>query len=140
MDTAEVRSRIFEDHAFLRERLTELEDLNERFEKGGAEVGDELRDQGLALIEVFAAHLTLEDTHLVPALRSLPNGGEEAASRLEREHWEQRELLCFLVRRLEEETRPTSLISRELESFCECVKVDMSHEESAILREDLLLQ
>lgn len=138
MDAAEVRSRIFDDHAVLRERLSEIEELNERFEKGGAEVGDELRDRGMALIEMFAAHLTLEDAHLVPALRSMPGEGEYAASRLEREHREQRELLRFLVSRLEEETHPTALVSRELESFCECVKVDMAHEESTILREDLL--
>lgn len=138
MDHTELRERIFDEHARLRERLADLEDLTERFEKGGAEVGLELREGGAALCEVFAAHLSLEDAQLVPLLRKLPERGEELADRLEREHREQRELLDYLVSRLDEERRPTLLIAREIQSFCDYLKVDMSHEESTLLREDLL--
>jgi hemerythrin-like domain-containing protein len=138
MNHSEVRERIFEDHERLRERLAEIEDLNERFEKGEAEVGSELRERGATLYEVFATHLTLEDAQLIPALRTIPTTGGDLARRLEREHREQRELLHFLVGRLQQEDRPTSLIARELQGFCSYLKLDMAHEESTILSEQLL--
>jgi hypothetical protein len=92
---------------------------------------------GVALFESFASHLAFEDAQLVPALRAIPERGKELADRLEREHREQRELLDYLLNRLEEEKRPTTLVARELEGFSAYLRVDMSYEESMILRENL---
>jgi len=134
MDFHTVRARILDDHARLREGLAAIESLAEQFEKGGADVGNELRDQGIALCELFASHLSFEDAQLTPLLRALPRNGNELAERLVREHREQRELLSFLVGRLGEESRPTSLIARELTGFCEHLRLDMEHEETSVLR------
>ncbi len=134
MDQTEVRDRIVNDHGRLRERLAEIETLADRFEKGGTEVGEELREHGTAFCEVFAAHLSFEDAQLSPILHAIPTRGPDLADRLAREHCEQRELLYFLVGRLEQENRPTTLIARELRSFCEDIRADMTHEESTLLR------
>jgi hemerythrin-like domain-containing protein len=138
MKPREIRERIFEDHALLRERLEEIEALNERFVGGSAEVGSELRERGAALYEMFDAHLSLEDENLAPVLRTIPEKGKDLAARLAREHREQRELLHFLLGRLEEQNRPTSVIANELQGFSNYLKLEMSHEESAILSHELL--
>jgi hemerythrin-like domain-containing protein len=139
MEPAEARSQILDEHARLRDRLDEIEKLTSRFEEGGEDVGKELRELGVALFEVFAAHLNLEDAQLVPALRSIPERGAVLAKRLEREHKEQRELLTYLLSRLEQEHRPTTLIARELQGFCDYLRVDMGHEEETLLQEQILL-
>lgn len=138
MSNAEIRTRILDDHSMLRGRLDRIEALANRFETGGSEVGKELREEGLALFEVFAAHLAYEDAQLVPALRMLPEKGGELATRLEREHREQRELLHYLVGRLATENRPTTLVARELQAFSSYLRIDMSHEESTILEGGIL--
>jgi hemerythrin-like domain-containing protein len=138
MEPAEARAQILDEHDRLRDRLDEIEELTTRFEKGGPDVGRALREQGVALFEVFAAHLNLEDAQLVPALRTIPERGDGLARRLEREHKEQRELLTYLLSRLEQESRPTTLVARELQGFCEYLRLDMGHEEATLLQEAIL--
>jgi hypothetical protein len=118
--------------------LDHLADLAARFESGGAPLGAELRARGLELIEVFAAHLRLEDAELAPALRALGSHGSRQANRLEHEHREQRALLEFLLSRLEQDRNPSLVVARELRNFVEYVRLDMSHEEDTLLREDIL--
>jgi hypothetical protein len=77
----------------------------------------------------FASHLSFEDAQLAPILRAIPGNGDALADRLAREHREQRELLHYLVGRLRQESRPTTLITRELTSLCEYLRQDMGHEE-----------
>lgn len=131
------RLRVIEEHQKLRGMLDHLDELTKRF-SADEEVGDELREAGASLFEVLAAHLALEDSVLVPALVDSVEGGAQLADRLQREHTEQREMLRFLVRRLEEENRPTALIWNELKSFSGYLRRDMRHEEETILREGLL--
>ena len=137
MEPTQVRDRVLAEHTRLRELLDELVAQIERFESGSPEVGAELRSMGMAFFEVFAAHIGLEDSVLVPVLRELEDG-ERRAERLAREHLEQRELREYLMGRLRNHDRPSTLIARELRSFVEYVRQDMQHEEETILREDLL--
>lgn len=137
MNSDQVRRKILDDHTQLRSRLDEIDELTARFEKGGAEVGKELRELGIALFETFASHLAFEDAQLVPRLRGIPSRGPDLAERLAREHREQRELLRYLLDRLREQARPTTLVARELGSFSIYLRDDMSHEESTLLREML---
>ncbi|MDX1650710.1 MAG: hemerythrin domain-containing protein, partial [Myxococcota bacterium] len=103
VDAEDVGARIRSDHDALRLRLTEIERLAGRFEAGEEAVGTILREEGEALYEAFAAHLRLEDHLLVAALAALPDArGRRLATRLAREHEEQRELLSFLLERLRE--------------------------------------
>jgi hemerythrin-like domain-containing protein len=139
MKPEEVRSRVLEDHAELRRRLDVIESLSARFEHEGASVAKELCDCAKALYEIFGAHLTLEDAHLVPALASISEVGERLAERLECEHQEQRELIVFLIGRIEEQSRPTTLVVQELKGFVQYLRADMAYEESTLLREDLFL-
>ena len=138
MTPREVRERILDDHAGLREQLEEIGALYGRLEGGSAEVGGELRERGAALYEIFDAHLKLEDEQLAPVLRTIPKMGRELAERLEREHREQRELIHFLLGRLEEPERPTTQVAKELQAFADYLKLEMTHEESAILSHQLL--
>jgi len=138
MQPSQIRQRILGEHDALREMVSELAQLAKRFDPDRAEAANELRVAGFECFEVFAAHLQTEDELLVPALESIPAGGAAMADRLRREHREQRELLDFLVRRLEDNARPTSLVVSELHNFAEYLRLDMSHEEATILREDLL--
>jgi hemerythrin-like domain-containing protein len=134
VDAEEVGARIRSDHDALRARLREIESLAQRFEAGEETVGALLREHGEALYEAFAAHLRLEDHLLVAALAALPDErARRMATRLSREHEEQRELLAYLLERLREQSRPTLLVARELQGFAHYLRDDMGHEESRLL-------
>jgi hemerythrin-like domain-containing protein len=139
MGPSEIRERILEDHERLRVLLDELDGLSKRF-AAGEEVGLELRDHGVGLFEVFAAHLALEDSRLVPALAGLVGGGPDLADRLAREHAEQRAMLRYLIGRLEAAQRPTSVVAHEVCRFAAEVRADMLHEERTILSAGLLTE
>lgn len=137
MQPEEIRARVFAEHEQLRGQLDEIDGWTRRFENG-EEVGSEICELGVGLFELFASHLALEDSLLAPALAELAPDGEALADRLVREHDEQRAMLRYLLRRLEEARRPTALIANELRSFAGYLRRDMQHEEETILREGLL--
>jgi hypothetical protein len=66
------------------------------------------------LYDKFGAHLDSEQALLEPVLRKSGLVGERLANRLRNEHHEQRELLKYLMARLEQQPEPTILIAREL--------------------------
>lgn len=137
MTNEEIRARILEDHEEIRGILDELGRLNRRFAHE-ADVGDEIRALGVGLLQVFVAHLSLEDSLLLPLLEAAPGDGSQLAERLDREHGEQRALLHFIFERLEHQRQPTTVMARELDQFAEYVRTDMAHEEETILRVGLL--
>ncbi len=132
MEPSEVRSRVMDDHAELRRLLDEVEVMAIRFEQGHAEVAGSLREKGKHLYERLAQHLDLEDRILAPALRAVNPSGRQA-DRLAHEHREQRELLAYLLGRLEKTSMPTTLVARELRNFVGYVRFDMVHEENVLL-------
>jgi hypothetical protein len=132
MTPDQVRARVLDEHQKIREFIDEIDDLNKRFGRDEA-VGSEIRDLGTGLYEVFAAHIALEDATLAPMLAEIPDRGPDLADRLVREHCEQRAMLGFLLRRLDEAGRPTALVSNELNSFCDYVRRDMEYEENTVL-------
>ena len=130
MKAGELRRRILAEHEKLRGMLDALTELSE----GGDEtVGATLREEAHALYEAFAAHLLHEEHTLEPALRRAGAAGAQLAEELAREHCEQRELLVYLVSRLEKHPHPTLLVAREVRSFIESVRLDMAHEETTLL-------
>lgn len=133
-----VRQRVLEEHAEIRPLLDGVEKLAQRFEHGEEQVGRDLRKRGFGLYERLAAHMDVEEELLLSRLRGAGDRGRQLAERLAREHAEQRELLEYLLGRLGESTLPTLLIARELVSFVEYVRLDMSHEEHTLLANDLL--
>jgi ribosomal protein S28E/S33 len=126
------RERILREHAELRTRLDEIDALLEECERD-AEAVVRLRELGLSLYRRLSEHIDLEDRMLVPALRALRTDGPQRAADLQRTHAEQRELLTFLVGRLEDPSRPAVLTVRELRNFADYVREDMNHEEFALL-------
>lgn len=136
-DGGSVRKRILAEHAALRSALDEIDALSEAFRHGEPGSGSRLRQCGRSFVEIFAAHILTEDVLLVGALRGIESG-VDLADRLMREHREQRELVGYLLGRLADDERPTTLVASEMRSFSHLVRIDMEHEEGTILREDLL--
>jgi iron-sulfur cluster repair protein YtfE (RIC family) len=141
MPASEIRREITGQHAEIRKLLAEIESLARRFEEsaGGApDVGHELHQHGLSLYQRFGAHLDREQALLEPALRGGGPEGEQRARRLRNEHHEQRELLRYLISRLESHPEPTLLIARELQNFAGFLRFEMAHEEETLLSDAAL--
>ena len=137
----EIRSEIAAQHAELKHLLEEVDALAKRFERSDGDdpaVGAELHERGLTLFEKFRAHVDREQELLTPAFREAGAEGERWASRLAHEHDEQRQLLAYLVGRLERHPEPTLLIARELQHFADFLRLEMVHEEESILSPTLL--
>ena len=136
MDGGEIRSEIIRQHAELRELIKEIEPLAKRFEQSAGDassIENQLLKLGSALYEKFDAHLESEEGLLEPVLRKTGPEGERLAHRLRDEHREQRELLRYLIGRLEQHPEPTILIAREIQNFAGYLQVEMAHEEKTML-------
>lgn len=133
MDPGSARERVLHDHERIREMLARIDAARKRFEACEVGSGRELQELGVALFEVFAAHLQLEDSTLVPALRARGPEGVEVARRLTREHEEQRALLRHLLSRLETSASPSALLAVQILRFAEDVRADMAYEEASVL-------
>jgi iron-sulfur cluster repair protein YtfE (RIC family) len=141
MDAKAVRVQIVGEHEALKELLAEVEALARKFEQlaeGDAAIGRQLHTLGLTLYEKFGMHLENEQGLLEPVLRAAGHSGERLADRLVREHREQRELLKYLVGRIEKHPVPTILVARELQNFAGFLRVEMAHEEETMLSDQVL--
>ena len=133
-----VRREILVQHAELREHLDEIASLTDAFERREADAGPRLRARGFDFTARLRAHMDHEEEALLPLLRAAGKAGERAASHLLHEHEEQRELLRYLLARLERRPEPTLLLARELRNLVEYVRLDMLHEERELLAPELL--
>jgi hypothetical protein len=141
VSASEIRDEVARQHVELGELLDGVEALAARFAKSmenDSSLGRELRDRGLVLYDKFAAHLDSEQALLEPPLRKSGRAGERLAIRLRNEHHEQRELLKYLVARLEQQPEPTVLIARELQHFAGYLRYEMAHEEETLLSPSVL--
>ena len=141
MRASDVRREIGAQHDALRERLAELESLVKDFDRAGEtapELAKRLHDRAFALYESFRSHLGSEQTLLEPALRRAGEAGLKLARRLANEHHEQRELMKYLVARLEQHPAPTITMVRELEHFARFLRFEMEQEEATMLAPELL--
>lgn len=141
MRESPIRREITAQHAEITELLGQVEDLARRFERADGrnrELGDQLRQRALTLYARFRRHLDREQELLTPALRAAGARGRPLLDRLEHEHHEQRELLHFLLGRLERYRHPTIVIARELQNFCGFLRFEMEHEETTILEPEIL--
>lgn len=133
MSAPEVRRRILEDHAELRAVGAAVQDLAERVARGDARAVGALRMRARELHERLGEHLDLEDRLLLPAVRQAGSDGLERAEGLGHEHEEQRALLEYVLHRLDDLTRPSIVLGRELLNFAELLLDDMEFEESTVL-------
>lgn len=136
-----IRREILAQHLELRSLLPEVEDLAGRFERAAdedEELGVALREAARILYEKFGSHLDREQELLEPALQGAGPQGERMARRLAHEHREQRELLRYLLRRLQQHPAPTLLVARQIVDFAGFLRVEMDHEERTMLSPALL--
>lgn len=138
---SQVRSEIVEQHVEIRGLLPRVEALAKQFEEAlddAPELSRRLREAGLALYEKFGAHLDREEELLEPVLRAAGPHGDKLAQHLVREHHEQRELLQYLLTRLQEHPSPTILLARQLHDFASYLRVEMEDEEKTLLAPEIL--
>ena len=138
MKPSEIRKSVLDDHALLRGILEGVEELARRVLEGEFAQVSSLRERGLELHTKLCEHLDREDRLLVPALNRAGGEGPSLAKSVTREHREQRGLLEYILGRLGDESRPTVVLARELQSFVEVLSQDMLREESEMLGDDVL--
>lgn len=137
MRPSQVRRRVLEDHANLRNLLAELDALARETLSGEQLLGP-LRERAEALLARLAEHMRWEDRYLSQALCEADAWGRERAGVLEREHREQRAFLRDAVERLRDEERPAPMLARELADLVERLRRDMQEEEQDLLDERVL--
>ncbi|MDH3213251.1 MAG: hemerythrin domain-containing protein [Myxococcales bacterium] len=138
MKPSEVRQQVLAEHAALRDKLAELEQIAHPVlegERGGLR---SLRLEGETLLKLLLDHIQWEDVNLEPALRRSDVWGDARAEKLARDHREQRELLEHALRGLQDQSRPAVIIARSLVDLVALVREDMIDEEASLLDERVL--
>ncbi len=132
---AEIRSRVLEQHATLREKIETIETLA-RDAASGAAGASELDAEFEALLLGLQAHMRFEDRVLPEVLREADAWGEERVARFHAEHAQQRIMIQTLLDTAGERTG----LERALRAlgFCALLQRDMVAEESVFLHEHVL--
>lgn len=136
MDPSRVRTQILQDHASLRQQLSELE----------VAVDEMLTDQSKTptvrvlarqILVELTRHTHLEDTILVPVLRTIDAWGSVRSAQLLAHHKAQRAQIQELTElyNLPLQAQDIALATRTLAMD---LRADMEHEERDILSADLL--
>ena len=129
---SEVRARVLDDHAHLREELDRLEG-RVRAGVSNDDGARELRDMGEQILEHLAAHMRWEDVNLAPALKEADAWGDERESRMAIEHRNQRRALRELLERIRNPERAADAVARDLLEFVHWLREDMDGEERTLL-------
>jgi iron-sulfur cluster repair protein YtfE (RIC family) len=135
---SQVRSTILEDHAHLREQLDALEALAQGLVAGRTEPLVEALAALRRMKRRFFDHLDLEEAIMVPALRDADAWGPERAQLVLDEHRDQRAELEALVVELNRADTTPDVVGQRILVWIEALRVDMVHEEKAVLHPDLL--
>ncbi len=138
MQPSQVRRRILEDHEHLRGALNALEALADALVAGDREPVAAALAALHGMKDRFFDHLDLEEAIMVPALRDADAWGPERAQLVLDEHREQRAELEEMVRELDRPDVLPETIGRRIHAWIEALRVDMEHEEAAVLSPDLL--
>jgi iron-sulfur cluster repair protein YtfE (RIC family) len=137
MKPSEIRSRILSDHRSLRGDLDRLGALAADVREGRTPCVA-LRGDVELLFAWLRDHMRWEESYLLPALREADAWGAERADRLLGDHREQRELLEFLNRRMQDGEQPAALLVLDVVHLIELLRADMREEESDLLDERVL--
>jgi hypothetical protein len=132
MKTDDIRKQILADHVALRRTMGRLEGLANGFLAGRDHRYSALRGEAIGFLDAFLVHMEWEDIYLAPALREVGARGEYLASKLTRDHVEQRELLRHILRGLSDSTRPGSIVARNLVDLFGLLREDMVDEEEML--------
>jgi hypothetical protein len=135
---SELRQAVLAQHVVIAELLDEVESAARRVQGGDGSLLGRLRERGRELHARMAEHLDFEDRFLVPVVRDVDAWGPERARAISEEHADQRELLAFVLSRLEDRDSPVQLLAEQLRNFAGALRDDMHYEEQAVLNENLL--
>lgn len=135
---SQVRSTILEDHEHIRGALDALDALAQSLTAGRKEPLVEALAALRSMKKRFFDHLDLEEEIMVPALRDADAWGPDRAELVLNEHREQRAELEALVQELGRSGVAPAIVGRRILDWIEAIRVDMVHEESAVLSPDLL--
>lgn len=138
MRPSEIRRRILHDHQALRGILFSLEALSKEVLNEGRLLEDPLRMQGEALLSQLRDHMDWEDVHLRPALLAADACGKARVESLDTDHREQREMLSYALKRIEDTNAPPIILARGLLDLVKVLRQDMEEEERMFLNERVL--
>lgn len=133
---SEVRARILAEHQVLRSIYVEVEDLIGRVQEGERDADGSLRERCRELYQTLLGHIELENTILAPALRQTDGFGPVRADELLREHERQRAVLFEALASLDDGA--ALKLVRTVQPLIVSLRIDMAHEEQALLNPDLL--
>jgi hypothetical protein len=128
---SEVRRRVLEDHARLREGITKLREVADTADL------DALRASARAFFAQLETHMAMEDHELAGVLRTIDAWGPERAARLARDHAAQRVWIRSYDAFIGKCTSHRLARDRILTFLAE-LEDDMTREEARDLNEDLL--
>jgi hemerythrin-like domain-containing protein len=138
MEPSEVRRRVLGDHERLRQDVEQIEGLAKEILEGLRMPISALRAAAKDLVVRLRAHMHWEESYLLPALREADAWGAERAQHLVRDHREQRDLLDFIVARLDDSTRPAEIVAQDVVHLVDLLREDMRVEEQEFLDERVL--
>ena len=138
MDPSQVRRTILRDHDHLRGALDALEVQARALVRGELAPVERALEGLRGMKQRFLDHLDLEESIMVPALREADAWGPERARQVLDEHREQRAELEALVEELERPGVSPGVVGTRILEWIEALRVDMVHEEKAVLSPDLL--
>ena len=135
---SEVRHRILQDHETIRSRLDKLTAPIARIRSGDHQAARVFSQRGCSFLELFLAHIELENWLLVPALREADAWGDVRADRVLREHREQTAEVRSLLEAFADPFASSRELAKQLEDFVDALELDMATEERMLLGPDLL--
>jgi len=134
---SEVRARIQSEHGLLRSMFERMDQLLRDVAEDPGEVADAaLYEHGRELFLTLLHHIELENAILAPALREAAGFGPIRADQLLSEHARQRDALLAALTSLD--NQPLAECAAAIAALMDSVRVDMAHEERALLDPDLL--
>jgi len=137
LDASGARRSILAQHQRLRELLERARNVADAALGGEAFAPDAVTAAIAELLAVMDAHLSFEESVLLPILRADPPAGPGQAAELETEHRQQRAMLSALYRQATAApTVPT--LATQLMFMTDWLMADMSHEEAGLLAPGVL--
>ena len=138
MNPSHVRCRILQDHAMLRQRLSDLEAAVNALQMGAANEA-QVAELVRSLFVELSRHTELEDTILAPTLMEIDAWGAERTQQLLQHHETQRAEIRELSGLLDMHLGAADLpVAQVISRLVLDLRNDMAHEERDILNADLL--
>lgn len=135
---SQVRTQILAQHAGLRRRLAQLDELAAAVLAGQTDLLMELRRQTVDLELALLAHLAFEEKHLLPRLAGIDAWGGVRAEAMCTDHARQRQVLSEAGDNATSAAHGPEALGKMVRALVADLLVDMEREEKDLLSPDLL--